>query len=551
MCRKIIAVISLLFISVLVHVHSLASVYSKIDTVTNRMEQQKWLYPQERVFVSTNAEEYAPGDTIFMEVRIVDSSSLQPSELSRFAYVELSDPFGIVSERVKLKNAGDQMHGYFVLPSEMTEGIYTLTGYTRFMESTGPDYFFTKPLYIYGSGRPDYRPSFSFLRKGDSLRITADLGTDSSPAVMELSTLNGKTYSSLRRKKRYHSFELKKDEWRKGVALAKIGNYGLFIPLPPDSTELQVIIKPEGGSLVHDIINSVGIQIRDIAGRGIGLKGNVTDSHGNYITSIETDGNGFGSFKFLPVIGETYKVELAGENYNLPSVKEDAVTLQVNPHRKNVVSVVPTGQVPLNSIILIHTRGNLSHCGAVPKDAPYTFRKSDLHPGVNEICLLDSDLNIISRRMVFIDSEIDRSLLLDADIPGFRTQAYGFEANTSNSFGRIAIDNVMLGSGEWRLYNIESVLKGTYDNPTAELEVGGEISGIVKSRWKGKPVADAEVSIISSDIDYWNSTKTDSEGHFIFNGLDWPDGTRFVVKVVNAKETLKIILQLRRNLIQV
>lgn len=137
--------------------------------------------------------------------------------------------------------------------------------------------------------------------------------------------------------------------------------------------------------------------------------------------------------------------------------------------------------------------------------------------------------------MVFIDSEIDRSLLLDADIPGFRTQAYGFEANTSNSFGRIAIDNVMLGSGEWRLYNIESVLKGTYDNPTAELEVGGEISGIVKSRWKGKPVADAEVSIISSDIDYWNSTKTDSEGHFIFNGLDWPDGTRFVVKVVNAK----------------
>lgn len=61
MCRKIIAVISLLFISVLVHVHSLASVYSKIDTVTNRMEQQKWLYPQERVFVSTNAEEYAQG----------------------------------------------------------------------------------------------------------------------------------------------------------------------------------------------------------------------------------------------------------------------------------------------------------------------------------------------------------------------------------------------------------------------------------------------------------------------------------------------------------
>ena len=123
-----------------------------MDTVASRLEQQKWLFPQERVSVTTDAEEYAAGDTIHMDVSLLDQSTLQPSALSRFVYVELSDPFGSTCRRVKLRNTSERIHGYVALPSEMAEGIYSLTIYTRFMESSGPDYFFTKPVYIYGSG---------------------------------------------------------------------------------------------------------------------------------------------------------------------------------------------------------------------------------------------------------------------------------------------------------------------------------------------------------------------------------------------------------------
>lgn len=504
-----------------------------IDTVASRLEQQIWSYPQERVSINLDAEEYAAGDTIRMDVSLLDQSSLLPSDLSKFVYVELTDPFGSNCRRVKLINSGESMHGYIALPSEMAEGLYTLTGYTRYMESPGPDYFFTKPVYIYGSGRPDSRPSFSFTRKGDNLRVATSLGNDSRPAVIEVYTSEGKSYSSLR-KKLNHTVELKREDWRKGVMKARIGNYSLFVPLPPDSADLRVKITPEGGNLVPGIINTVGLRISDTSGRGVTLKGKVIDGRGDSIAVVETGRHGFGSFKFMPETSETYLAVIAGKTYPLPSIRTEATTLQVNPQRKDAVSIVPVGNVPDNAMLLIHCRRNLTYYGTVKKDEAYTFKKADLQPGVNELCLLDGELNILSRRLVFIDSEKDLDLELDGDIPGFRTQAYDFEINAGCGSGRIAVDNVMLGYGEWSRYDIPSVLKGEYKDPSAELEVGGEISGTVKSRWRGKPVADAEVSIISSDIDYWNSTKTDSDGRFVLNGVDWPDGTRFVVKIVNS-----------------
>ncbi|MDE5998349.1 MAG: DUF4198 domain-containing protein, partial [Muribaculaceae bacterium] len=505
-----------------------------IDTISYRMEQQKWLYPQERVSISTDAEAYAAGDTIHMDVSLLNSSSLQSSDLSRFVYVELSDPFGSTNRRVKLKNTGEQMNGYITLPSEMAEGVYTLTGYTRFMESTGPDSFFTKPVYIYGNGRPDNNTSFSFSQKGDILKLSADLGSDSRPAIIEISTSNDKTFSSLR-KKRNHTFELKQDEWKNGVVKAKIGNYGVFVPLPPDTSDLRVKIIPEGGNLVPEIINTVGLRISDGVGRGIKIKGMVVDGRGDLVASFETDRYGFGSFKFVPETAEKYQAVIGGKAYSFPSVGSYASTLQVNALRKDAVSIVPVGNVPDNAMLLIHRRGNLIYYGAVKKDDIYTFKKEDLPAGVNEMCLLDGDLNTLSRRLIYIESESEHGELLDGDIPGFSTQAYGYEINFGSGSGRSILDNIMLGTGQWNNYDIPSVIKGNYDNPSAELEVGGEISGTVKSRWRGKPLADAEVSIISSDIDYWNATKTDSDGHFILNGVDWPEGTRFVVKVVNEK----------------
>ncbi len=521
-------------ISILLGAATISAEKLSVDSVAHRLMYQVWSYPQEKVAITTNAEEYAAGDTIRMDVSLMDASTLLSSELSKFVYVELTNPFGSTCNRVKLKNDDGNINGYIALPSEMSEGLYTLTGYTKFMESMGPDFFFSKPLYIYGSGRPDRMPKFSFSRKGENLRISTELADESNPAVIEISTPNGKTHSSLR-KKRDYSVELKREEWKNGIALAKIGNFGLFVPLPSDSTDLKISINPEGGNLVADIINTIGFSISDAVGRGIKLEGKVLDSNGNFITDVSTDRYGYGSFKFMPEKGVSYQMEISGRTYPLQEIDPSATTLQVNPFRKDVVSVVAVGNVPSEAMILVHNDGKLVHYSKIEKNTPYSFKKSELPSGINEMLLLDGNQNVISHRQVFVDKQKNEGHLFDAAIPGFMTRAYDFETSNSDLATRTAIDNIMLASGDCGRYDIPSVIKGIYEEPSSELEIGGEISGIVKSRWRGRPLANAEVSVISRDIDFWNSTKTDGDGRFVINGVDWPEGTKFVVKVVNEK----------------
>lgn len=506
------------------------------DTIFHRLEEQKWLFPQEKIILRTEHEEYAAGDTVRMNIQLLDASTLKPCSLSSFVYVELTNPFGDLCKRVKLKIADDKTTGYVALSPELAEGTYTLTAYTRFMESKGVDYFFSKPLYIYGNGRNKVNPTLTYNIKGPNLNVTINLGKESEPAIMELSTPKGLTKSSIR-KKSSHTFELKHEEWSKGVALAKIGSYSLFVALPPDSTNIQVDLRPEGGYLIPNIVNTIGIRISDNCGRGVELSGKIIDEKKDSISHFTTDANGFGRIQFIPEATKTYNLVAADISYPIPPACENAATIKVNSLRNKLISIEPTGNVPANSLLLIHCRGNIIYCGKI-ENPSYNINKEDLPPGINDIMLLDSNLNTLSRRNVFIAPEntdsMEWHILIKQDIPQFGTQVPDFNPKSKDLSSLIAIDNIMLSSNSWKRYDIPSAIKGIYEKPTAELEIGSEITGTVKSRWKGKPIENAEVSIISSDISYGNTVRTDKNGRFVFNGIDWPEGTRFVLKAMNA-----------------
>lgn len=508
------------------------------DIVSHRLEEQKYIFPQEKVYVKTDAEEYAAGDTINMKVMLMDALSHQHSGLSKYVYIELTNPFGETCKRIKIKNTGESSSGYITLPHDMAEGIYTLTGYSLFMKNNGKDFFFSKPLYIYGNGRIGIQPSFIFTKKNDESYLTVKVGNDSKPCVIELLRSGEKSQSSLK-KKSFHTFKLKANVSEKGVALVKIGNYRIFVPLPSDSSNLSVSIRPEGGFIVADTPNRVGIRIRDKFGRGKETKGYVVNKNGDSITSFETDRYGYGCIIFIPELEEEYKAIISGSEYKFPQVTNNHPILQVNTLSKNIINVTTVGNVPDDAVMLIQCRGNLNYYGIYEKRKKYLFDKADFTPGVNEILLLNKELDLISRRLFFImpesSNDMDWNLLLNSDINDYNEQLLEKRIWKNDPASRIALDNIMISSNTWNRYNILSVIKGIYDIPSEELEIGGVISGYVKSRWKGSPLKDASVSIISKDINYGNTVSTDSNGYFEFNGLDWPDGTKFVMKVTNEK----------------
>ena len=103
-------------------------------------------YPQEKLHVTTDKDDYILGDTVWLRVHSVDAATHRPVGASRYVYVELRDPDGDLCRRIKLLNRDAVYSGYFPTQGLEREGDYTLTAYTMYMRNQGPDYFFKKQI---------------------------------------------------------------------------------------------------------------------------------------------------------------------------------------------------------------------------------------------------------------------------------------------------------------------------------------------------------------------------------------------------------------------
>ncbi|MDE5586242.1 MAG: TonB-dependent receptor plug domain-containing protein, partial [Muribaculaceae bacterium] len=127
-------------------------------------------------------------------------------------------------------------------------------------------------------------------------------------------------------------------------------------------------------------------------------------------------------------------------------------------------------------------------------------------------------------------SSIVSSLLLQSELKGvIEDPDYYFRQRDSITDSHL--DLLLLTQG-WERYDLNSALHNEYAKPELPMEIGGEISGTVKSRWKGKPLKNAVVMLISPKLNFADQSTTDSDGRFVFKGLDWPDHTAFTIQVL-------------------
>lgn len=120
--------------------------------VITRMIRQLQVFPQEKTYVHTDGTDYSCGDRIWMKVYVVNALSHEPTDESRYVYVELISPDGRLVSRVKLISRDGVYAGYIDLPSDGEAGRYTLRSYTRLMTNV-PAYESVKPIYVGGRQR--------------------------------------------------------------------------------------------------------------------------------------------------------------------------------------------------------------------------------------------------------------------------------------------------------------------------------------------------------------------------------------------------------------
>lgn len=189
-----------------------------------------------------------------------------------------------------------------------------------------------------------------------------------------------------------------------------------------NTKEYDIQFLPEGGHILANVKNTIGIKSIDDAGKSTSLNGVIINSKGEEITNIQTNSLGMGKFSFTPTTDETYTAKITLNNTKeiekeLPQIQQTGITLQVN----NLV----TNDVIINLITNKNTfqkiQGQsfrlLIHKDGVTKILPVTFNnpieqirigKQALFKGVNTVTLFNQEEKPILERMFFNDLPIKK-----------------------------------------------------------------------------------------------------------------------------------------------
>ncbi|WP_179354576.1 TonB-dependent receptor [Winogradskyella vidalii] len=200
----------------------------------------------------------------------------------------------------------------------------------------------------------------------------------------------------------------------------KISVVGSEIPNKQDSipNNLDLQFLPEGGHIVADVQNVIGLKILNKNGKGVKLEGIIYDNADNIVTTFESNKFGIGKFLLTPKAGITYtaKIELINGreiSKTIENIEAKGIAIQVsNLNPEKLVLTLNTNIITHNVIkdkiftIVLHKNGHI-------KTIPFSFRnqknitlaipKSDLFSDMNIITVLDDTNTPLLERLIFND----------------------------------------------------------------------------------------------------------------------------------------------------
>ncbi len=122
------------------------------EVVLERILNYYATVPQECIYIQTDKDYYAAGDTVWFRAHLVDAATCVPVSRSQFVYVELHDQkTDTLMQRIMVKADDDGVFANVLpLPKQMKSGVYTLAAYTQWMRNFPVERFCYRPLTIVG-----------------------------------------------------------------------------------------------------------------------------------------------------------------------------------------------------------------------------------------------------------------------------------------------------------------------------------------------------------------------------------------------------------------
>lgn len=179
---------------------------------------------------------------------------------------------------------------------------------------------------------------------------------------------------------------------------------------------VTIELNPEGGNLIFNCDNKIGVKIKDCKGNGIKINNiKVYDSKDNMVNQFSTNSQGYGAFQLLNTKNETYKISIENNNgkieKTLPNASIEGVNINCNNslNNDNIIVEIKTNSFTLDKIknkkfkLLVHKNNEFifSEIEINKSTEKIILSKNDLFEGVNYLRLLDEKNNSISERVIY------------------------------------------------------------------------------------------------------------------------------------------------------
>ena len=314
------------------------------------------VHPLEKVYLHLDKDNYRSGEELWFKAYLVDANTHKPETLSKIVYVDLINPENqiIASRILRMGETGGE--GEFKLSDDLPGGEYIIRAYTNLMRNFDGNWFFRKKILVR-----------SIISNQIANRDTS---------------LQNPNYQS--------------------------SDTNRVVPKP------DVQFFPDGGFLVDNLVNQVGIKAVGQNGKGIELSGTVFDHWGKKVLDFQTEKFGLGMFKFVPEAGNRYMatVVLNGVTftYDLPESLSKGVVMQVI-EQKDAFAVVINSSLP-NGIkgfkLTGRQRDNLVGSSEILGDvngAKVMIPKNILKQGIVQFTLYDNNDSPLCERLVFVETK--------------------------------------------------------------------------------------------------------------------------------------------------
>ena len=197
--------------------------------------------------------------------------------------------------------------------------------------------------------------------------------------------------------------------------------------------------------------------------------------------------------------------------------------LRMNPHIKYIIATAIAASAaltPANAQQLKITVDSARHVVIIPA----------VEGGA------DVAVTIVDGRISSPDTTVTiaSQLLMQNDLRGHIEDAAWY-LRTPRREADPAADALMLTQG-WTRYDMPAAIRGEInDSLPYPLEIGAQLDGVIRSKWRGKPLAGVTANVLAPRMADGASAVTDSLGRFHITGIEWPDGTYFVIGALNKK----------------